>query len=277
MRTPSGGSSSVARFPFPRSSARAGSPTEASAVVTLDHRPFQFVVVPGPGPAAHRLGLHRLHHRRGRARGRSARDRTRAVPLGPQPRRPPLLISTLPQEKQVGLLERIRDKTVQPGDHARSAPRPTRPCCSRSRPPTARPSTSLLQRSLEEAQGPLRRLELQIFALSSVGPAPGHRGRDLLRPRRHEPAAAAGRGRATDRQRRLLDPGRDRPRTTRWASSRPPSTGWAREISGREEQIRFQGSHDGLTGLPNRTLFLDHLGFVDRECEAARHPGRAWS
>ena len=113
------------------------------------------------------MGLHRLHDRRGRARGRPAPDRARAVPLGLEPGGAAVLISTLPQEKQLALLERLAGRDRDRGDAAAGSDTYQ----TLLQPIETGDGSSinvLLQRSLEEARRPLRRLELQIFALSSA-------------------------------------------------------------------------------------------------------------
>jgi diguanylate cyclase (GGDEF)-like protein len=246
-------------FPVPSLIGRAGSPTEASAVVTLNHRPFQFVVVPvlAPEPIAW-IGIGFTIDEAVLEDVRRVNDIELSL-WARNPEEPPLLVSTLSQGKQVGLLERIRDKTMATE---------TMTLGSETYQTLLQPIETgdgsaidvLLLRSLEEAQGPLRRLELQIFALSSAAlllaiVAAIFFARGVTSPLRRL-AEAAQRIGSGDYSTPVEMPQDDEMAQLATAFNRMGT-----EISGREEQIRFQGSHDALTGLPNRTLFLDHLGF----------------
>jgi diguanylate cyclase (GGDEF)-like protein len=116
----------------------------------------------------------------------------------------------------------------------------------------------VLQRSIEEAARPYRKLELQIFVLSTLALiavvlAARFFARGVSRPLQQlaESAQRIERGdyaESVDVQQRdeigQLATAFDRMRTG---------------IAEREEQIRLQATHDALTGLPNRVHFLDCL------------------
>ena len=154
-------------FPVPSLVKRVGPPAEASATVTLDGRPFQLVVVPvlAPQPIAWVCIAFPID-------GAVLEDVRRLTALelslwASNPKAPPRLISTLPTEKQLALRGRLAEKTALPE---------TLPLGSDTYQTILQPIETgdgssihvLLQRSLEEARRPLRRLELQIFALSGA-------------------------------------------------------------------------------------------------------------
>ena len=244
-------------FPVPSLLARAGSQAEASAIVTLDRRPFQFVVVPvlAPQPIAWVCIGFSIEEA-------VLEDVRRLTALelslwASSPGAPPPLVSTLPQQKQLALLELIRDKTaaaetLQLGSETYQtmlAPIETGDDSA---------VNVLLQRSLEEAQAPLRKLKLQIFALSSAAlllasVAAIFFARGVTSPLRRL-AEAARRIGSGDYSTPVEMPQDDEMSQLATALNRMGG-----EISEREEQIRYQGSHDSLTGLPNRLLFLERL------------------
>jgi diguanylate cyclase (GGDEF)-like protein len=235
-----------------------GSPVaESSAIVTLDDRPYQLVVAPvlAPQPIAwvcigfpidgpvledvRRLTALELSLWAGSAAGT------------------PFLVSTLPAAEQRALREQIADKKATPetlqlgSDTYQTMLQPVETGDGSS-------INVLLQRSLEEARGPLRRLELQIFVLSGAAlllaiVAAIFFARGVTSPLRRL-AEAAQRIGSGDYSTPVTIAQEDEMGQLAVAFNRMGT-----EISAREEQIRYQGGHDSLTSLPNRTMFLDHL------------------
>jgi diguanylate cyclase (GGDEF)-like protein len=244
-------------FPIPALLGSAGRRTDTSAVVSLDDRPFQLVAVPvlAPQPIAwiclgFRVDESVLEDVR-RLTGLDASIWTAAP--GP----PAHLASTLPQERQVDLREKIRDasvnlETVRLGAETyASAVQPLETG-------DGSPIRLLLQRSIEEAQRPLRQLELQIFALSTAAlllaiGAAIVLARSVARPLRRLAEGAQRIGGGDYRTPVDIAAGDE------MGQLAAAFNGMRTEISGREAQIRFQATHDSLTGLPNRAFFLDRL------------------
>jgi diguanylate cyclase (GGDEF)-like protein len=242
-------------FPIPSLLARGGA--GASGVVSLDDKPYQLVVVPvmAPQPIAW-IGIgFRIDEA-------MLEDIRRLTALDVSLWRPssaaaPALVSTLPQERQAELLERIRDgsvanQTVPLGADTYVGVLQSLETADRSG------IQVLLQRSMEEAKRPLRQLELQIFALSTVAlllaiVAAIFFARSVTYPLRRlaEGAQRIGGGDYTTPV--------DIAAEDEMGQLAVAFNGMRTEISAREEQILYQAIHDSLTGLPNRTLFLDRL------------------
>jgi diguanylate cyclase (GGDEF)-like protein len=243
-------------FPLPALVQRAGTEAEAAAVASLDHRPYQFVVVPVLAP--HAIAWVAIGFRI----DESVLDEVRRLTSldvslwGPNPGAPPLLISTLPHEKQAELLPRIEAATTAESMRLGSDVYETlvQPLA------TADDSriNVLLQRSFEDAQRPLRELELQIFGLSSGAllvaiVAAIFFARSVTRPLRSLALGAVRIGQGD-----YATPV-DVAQGDEMGQLAAAFNGMRTEIGEREEQIRFQATHDSLTELPNRTLFLDRL------------------
>ncbi len=260
-------------FPLPALVERARDEGEAAAIVSLDQRqsefvPFQFVVVPvlAPEPIAWVC----IGFTIGEAVLADVRNLTGldvslwAAPPGARP----LLISALTQDEQAELLERIREQAVtaeslQLGGETYETLLEPLATADGSR------INMLLQRSLEQASGPLRQLELQILALSSGAllvaiVAASFFARGVTRPLRRLAEAAQRIGRGDYVTPVGVAQGDE------IGQLAAAFDGMRTGISQREEQIRFQASHDALTGLPNRVLFLDRLGL---EIAQARRRG----
>jgi len=225
-------------FPLPALLAEARQRNESSAIVTLGRRPYQVVIVPvlAPQPIAW-VGVRFAIDNEvlSEVRRMTALD----VSLtDAEPGAAPFKISTLPAER------------IESGDY-RSLKHAMR---------TADGSRveALLLRSIEDAAKPYRNLQLQIFALSTlalivalfaarlfaggVSKPLQQLAESAQRIERGDYAESIG-VRQEDEIGRLAT-ALDRMRTG---------------IAEREEQIRFQSTHDALTGLPNRVLFRDCL------------------
>ncbi|HYC92059.1 MAG TPA: EAL domain-containing protein [Thermoanaerobaculia bacterium] len=116
----------------------------------------------------------------------------------------------------------------------------------------------LLQRDLVEARKPFADLELQIFALSAIVLITAVFAAVLFAQTVSRPlqvlAAGAGRIERGEYVEPIVVKREDELGHLATAFNQMQSA-----IAAREDQIMFQATHDALTGLPNRTLFLDRL------------------
>jgi diguanylate cyclase (GGDEF)-like protein len=254
-------------FVVPSLVARSSATAERSAIVTLDGGPHQLVAVPvlAPQPIAWLCVAFPIDA--------AVLDEVRRLTvlelslLTATSGARPVLLSTLPRDEQRALLDQVDSRAA--AETLQLGPETYQTLALPLETGDGSPITVLLQRSLEEARRPLRRLEAQIFALSSAA-----LGLAILA------AIFFARG-VTSPLSRLAEAAE---RIGRGDYSTPVTVGQAdemgqlaaafnrmgTEISAREEQIRHQGGHDSLTGLPNRRLFLEHLAVA---IAAARRHG----
>jgi diguanylate cyclase (GGDEF)-like protein len=255
------------QFPVPELIAAARANGEASAIVTFSGEPYQLVIVPVLAPRAIAwvcMGFV-INEPVLREVGRltSLDVSLWSTPEGEEP----FIISTLEPKARDELLARpavfslpsdTPDHTIELSDTPYQSLLHPLETADQSR------INTLLQRSIVEAQRPYRRLELQIFALSSLALlvaliASISFARGVSRPllRLADNAHRIEEGDYTsavdvhqEDEIGQLASAFDRMRT---------------RIGEREEQIRHQATHDALTGLPNRTLFLDRLSHTIAE------------
>ena len=251
-------------FPHPDLISRALADGEATSVVAFEGGPYQLVVVPvlAPQPIAlvcigFVVDVATL--------GEVARLTGLDVSLWiPSARLAPAFASTLAPPVRAALLEEREllgpatapiQRTLQLGSTTYEA----------LRQPLATAEGAaihvLLLRSVEEAWRPFRELELQIFLLSSAAllaalVAATFLARGVSRPLRAL-AEAALRIERGDYSTPVTIKGHDEIGRLAAAFDAMRSG-----IGENEKRIRFQATHDSLTGLPNRTLFLDRLNYA---------------
>src|ERR1051325_7411327 len=242
-------------FPLPTLVREAERLGESTAIVLFDSRPYQFVVVPilGPRPIAWVcMGFRIDEATLTEVRRLTSLD----VSLWKSDAENPLLVSTLRPDERNDLVAQMRENgagtTIQIGDDSYQVLLHPLITADRSQ------IKMLLQRSIEEARRPYRRLQLQFFAVSILAlivavvaayffargvSSPIQRLAQEAQKIEHGDYTAALEIRQKDEIGQLAN-AFGKMRTA---------------IAEREEQIRLQATHDSLTGLPNRTLFFDRL------------------
>jgi diguanylate cyclase (GGDEF)-like protein len=117
---------------------------------------------------------------------------------------------------------------------------------------------ALLRRSLVEARKPFAALELQIFLLSAIVLVTAVIAAVLFARTVSRPLRVLAQGAGRIERGEYVEPvvvkREDELGQLATAFNQMQSA-----IAAREDEIMFQATHDALTGLPNRTLFLDRL------------------
>jgi diguanylate cyclase (GGDEF)-like protein len=257
-------------FPFASLVRDAEQRGEASATMTLGGRPHQFVIVPvlAPRPIAWVCAGFAIDDRVLQdVRGLTSLEVTlRSHASGV----PDHTISTLAAEA----LDDLRDAELQRETTLTLGGVDYATMLTPLRTGDGSRVEAVLQRSLDEAQRPFVQLELQIFVLSALlltlaVVAAVLFARSVSRPLTvlADGAGRIGRG---DYVTPIVVSQQDEIGHLASAFNQMQSA-----IAAREDQIMFQATHDALTGMANRTLFLER---VAQEIAANRRmPGKAAS
>ena len=248
-------------FPFPTLLHMAEQAGEASSIVSLDGRPYQLVIVPVLAPRAIAwvcMGFQIDERLLQDFQRLTALDITLAATGGSGR---PALFSTLPPELQPELIAHIARQSAESEpiqSTIRLAGAPFETVTEQLRTGDRSRITAVIQRSLEQARSAYRTLELQIVLYSTLALviaiiATMYFARSVTRPllRLSDNAQRIERGDYNS----AVDVEQDDEIGQLAAAFNRMRTG----IAEREVQIIHQATHDGLTGLPNRTLFLDRL------------------
>jgi diguanylate cyclase (GGDEF)-like protein len=248
------------RFPFAAMLQLAEERGEASDTVSFRNSPYQFVIVPvlAPRPIAWVCAGFEIDDRvLADARRLASLDvSVWSSTAGGAPQ----LMSTLPSQERADLVAQMSganavqrgQTTLQLGNASYATLVEPLRTGDNSR------VNTVLQRSIEEARRPFVTLELQIFIFSSLLLllallAAVLFSRTVSRPLRVL-AEGAGRIEHGDYVTPVVVGHEDEIGQLATAFNEMQSA-----IAAREEQIIFQATHDSLTGLPNRTLFLDRV------------------
>ncbi|MEK6375314.1 MAG: EAL domain-containing protein [Acidobacteriota bacterium] len=262
-------------FPFPALIRQAEEAGEASSIVSLDGRPYQLVIVPILAPRAIAWVCMGFEIDEGVLRDF---QRVTALDLSLSTvgadGRPQILFSTLHSNLHGDLVRHVAARRDNPSGVEATLKLAGAPYETKIEPlRTADGSrvVALLQRSLEDARRSSRALELQIvvfstFALVLAILATMYFARGVIRPlqRLAENAQKIELGDYST----AVDVAQDDEIGRLATAFNRMRTG----IAEREEKIIHQATHDGLTGLPNRTLFLDRL---EHAIAAARRSGES--
>ena len=254
------------RFPLMELMRVAEQRGEASAIVTFSNRPFQFVIVPvlAPRPISWVCAGFEVDERVvADVRGLTSLEVSVWSLTGGAPQ----LMSTLPPAARADLVmtdtERPTETTMRLGgaDYATLA--------MPLRTGDGSQIDALLQRSLEEARRPFMALEMLIGALSLTILVLAVFAAVVFARGVSHPLAVLSDGARRIERGEYVTPielkQQDEIGQLATAFNQMQSA-----IAQREEKIRQQATHDALTDLPNRTLFLDH---VTRAIARARHGG----
>jgi diguanylate cyclase (GGDEF)-like protein len=249
------------RFPFASMLKTAEERGEASATVSFMNRPYQFVIRPvlAPRPIAWVSAGFAIDDR-------VLADVRRLTSLevsiwSSTSGEDPQLISTLPNVERSDLSSRMGtmsnprnavETTMQLGDSGYATLLQPIGTGDGSR------VSTLLQRSLDEARRPFVALELQIFALSAILLLSAVIAAVMFARSVSKPLTVLADGARRIEQGDYVTPieveQQDEIGNLATAFNQMQSA-----IAAREDQIMYQATHDALTGLPNRTLFLDRV------------------
>ncbi|HUO85242.1 MAG TPA: EAL domain-containing protein [Thermoanaerobaculia bacterium] len=246
-------------FPFPSILASAQEEGEASGIVSFGGKPYQLVMVPvlAPRPIAWiAMGFVIGEPILEEVRRLTANDVSIWSRASSQ-----ALVTTLQGTRREQLVSWMDRLSRTRGDVAETITLDGEPYLAFVDPLETEDDSSmvmLLQRSIREAQLPFRRLELQIFALSSLALLGVFGASALLARGVAEPLRRLAEGAQRVERGDYSGPVEIR-RDDEIGHLAGAFNDMQRAIGEREERIRYQATHDELTGLANRTLFLDRL------------------
>ena len=210
----------------------------AAATVTFNGRPYQFVIVPVLAP----LPIYYV------AAGFEIDARV------------------LADVQRVSLLEVSIEAHAPPQDPDFATFRHTLPTADGSK------IEVVLRRSLVDARKPFAAMQLQIFGLSALVLVTAVLAAVLFARTVSRPLRVLAEGAGRIERGEYVEPVVVK-REDELGHLATAFNSMQSAIAAREDQIMFQATHDALTGLPNRTLFLDRL--TQAIAAAKRSGGRA--
>jgi diguanylate cyclase (GGDEF)-like protein len=259
-------------FPFPSLIRTAEETGEASSIVSLDGQPYQLVITPVLAPRAISWVCMGFEINEKVLKDFKAVT-SLEISLATTGRNPRLLSSTLGPDLNEDLLGQVARTNIRTGSETtlKLGAGSYETLIEPLRTADGSRIVTLIQRSLDEARHSARKLELRIVVDSTLALvvailAAMYFARGVIRPLKRL-ADGAQKIEMGDYSTDVNIEQDDEIGYLATAFNRM-RTG----IAEREEKIIHQATHDGLTGLPNRSLFLDRL---EHAIAAARRSGES--